>query len=132
MSKLILCLLLLFNIYICEETKNVRVFTKDDAKNEISVRLGEEFALKFVANPSAGYSWNFLNKNETKESLQLLRTRNENPLGRLHIVGNPRNVYYYFKAVKETNEAVSLKFSYGRQWEKSNILPITTFKINVK
>ena len=57
MSKLIICLLLLFNIYVCEETKDARVFTKKDAENEISVKLGEVFILKFENNQSTGYSW---------------------------------------------------------------------------
>ena len=74
-----------------------------------------------------------VNKEETKESLQLLRIKKVNPYkGTVPIFGLPMNVFYYFKAVKETNETISLNFSYGRHNSKTNFLPNTIFKINVK
>ena len=133
MSKLILFLLILFNIYICEEPpKNVRVFEKKSRENKIDVRLGEEFVLKFVNHPGLGYTWNFLNKNERQETLQFLRSYEGSQYGRLHIPGNPRNVYYQFKAIKKTNEDVILKFYYGSYKDRNLNKGITTFKINVK
>ena len=131
MSKLIICLLLLFNIYICKETKDARVFTKKDAENEISVKFVKNLSLNLKIIKVLDIHGN-VNKEETKESLQLLRIKKVNPYkGTVPIFGLPMNVFYYFKAVKETNETVSLKFSYGRHNSKTNILPNTIFKINV-
>ena len=135
MSKLILCLLLLLNVCICEDAKQVRTFEESDGQSGINVRLGEEFALKMKSNPSTGYSWKFLNQEETKDSVEFLRQRFENPsavLGRPPLIGAGGYTYYHFKAVGVTNEPVSLKFSYARHF--SNLLksPVTSvYKINV-
>ena len=131
MSKLILCLLLLVNIYICEEPpKGIRIFEKKSKENKIKVRLGEEFVLKFVNHPTIGLRWRFLNENEIKDTIQFLRSYEGSQYGRIAIIGNPRNVYYQFKALKKTNETVLAKFFYGKYQDK--IKGITTFKINVE
>ena len=51
---------------------------------------------------------------------------------RFHIIGDRRNSYFHFKALKKTNKAVTLKFSFGRFWKESKYQRIETFKINVK
>ena len=132
MSKLILCLLLLLNIYVCEDSK-VRVFTQNDAKNEIKVRLGEEFSIKLRSNPSTGYTWTFLNQEEIKESLILLRKYSEKTqLGQKRIlIGAGGFLYFHFKALEVTNGTVPIKLSYSRFWMKTKSIPTTTFKVNV-
>ena len=132
MSKLILCLLLLLNIYICEEPpKGIRVFEKNNRENKIKVRLGEEFVLKFVNHPGIGFRWRLVNEDEIKETVQFLRKYEGEQYGRIAIIGNPRNVYYQFKALKQTNETVIAKFYYGK-YEKTDLRKITVFKINVE
>ena len=134
MSKLILCLLLLFNIYVCEEESKIRIFDEKKDEKDISVKLGEEFALKFLSNPSTGYSWDFVNKQEVAGYLKLLRTKTERAYtGRMrnHLVGSPVNLYLYFKATNVTNEAVPLQFVYGKHWLKNANYPVTTFKVTV-
>ena len=135
MSKLILCLMFLISIYTSKDPENVRVFGRTSKDNEISVRLGEEFALKFVDYIRFGDAseWYFLNKNETQETFQYLRSYQGNEFLRKHIVGDLRKItYFHFKALKKTNEAVTLKFTFGRFWKESKYQTIETFKINVK
>ena len=67
MSKLILCFVLLFNIYICEEIKQVRTFEEKDAWKELNIRLGEEFAIKTKAVMSGIFCWGLTNEEEIKE-----------------------------------------------------------------
>ena len=129
MSKLILCLLLLFNINICKETEKVRIFTKS-VGNEINVKLGEEFAISLSYISSSSNLWHFLNKNEVQETLQYLDYYEKRGYLPHHIVGYHTYAYFHFKALKETNKAVTLKFSYGTSWKGTQ--HITTFKINVK
>ena len=129
MSKLFLGLLLLFSISICEEPEKVRIFTKS-VGNEINVRLGEEFAILLSYTSSASNLWHFLNKNEAQETLQYLRYYEKKGYYPNHILGYRRYAYFHFKALKGTNKAVILKFSYGPYWKQTQ--HITTFKINVK
>ena len=131
MSKLILYLLLLFNISICEQTKKPRDFDYHGGfRDRIEVNLGEEFYINFRKS-SLDTSWFFLNKNDTQGSLQYLRYYNTFR-GRLdHIVGPIRYDSFRFKALKNTNEDVILKFNYGRFWKNTHS-PTTTFYVNVK
>ena len=133
MSKIIICLLLLFNIYICEEPpKNIRVFEKNSKENKITVRLGEEFVLKFVNNPGFRYSWRFLNEDETKDTIKFLRSYDGELYGRLNILGGAMNVYFQFKAIKKTKEPVALKYYYGRFMSDDKMPSFTYFKITVQ
>ena len=121
MSKLILCFVLLFNIYICEEIKQVRTFEEKDAGKELHIRLGEEFAIKTKGAVLGTVYWGFTNEEETKEFVQYLR---RNYVNHYH--------YHYFKAIKVTNGPLSLKFSRLSNFF-SIVNPTTiTFKINVK
>ena len=129
MSKLILFLLLLFNINICEEPEKVRIFTKIN-NNEVNVRLGEEFAILLSYHSGGKNLYQFFNKNETQETLQYLGYHETKSFEQRHILGYRRNAFFHFKALKKTNKAVILKFTYGRFWKSSK--DFTTFKINVK
>ena len=134
MSKLILCLLLLFNICICEETEKTRLFTEEDAKNELGVRLGEEFSIKLKSNASTGYSWTLLNQDEVKAGIQLLKKSYENKptlLGQKPLLGAPGYTVFHFKALRASNGPVSLKFTYAKKLVNNNGLRLTTFKIQV-
>ena len=132
MSNLILCLLFLLSIYNCEEPpKGMRVFEKKSIENKINVKLDEEFVLKFVNHPGINLRWRFVNENEIKDSIQFLKEYEGEQYGRISIIGNPRNVYYQFKALKQTNETVFAKFYYGK-YEKTDLRKITVFKINVE
>ena len=131
MSKLILCLLLLFNICICEEIENTRVFTQEDAKSELSVRNGEQFTIKLKSNASTGFFWRFVNEAEVKVGIQLVKKSFERPsnAGSKPLIGASGYTLFHFKAVRSSNGPVSLKFSYARN---SNENTLTTFKILVK
>ena len=134
MSKLILCLLLLLHFYNCQDLDNVRIFEiPRKASNEVpefKVRKGETFALKFYSNPSTGYSWDFLNKDEVSDSLLFIKSKYESPKTPMHMVGVGGNMYYYFKGVEIINETKILKFSY-RRFGKNNGLPNQIVKITV-
>ena len=132
MSNLILCLLFLLSIYNCEEPpKGMRVFEKKSIENKINVKLDEEFVLKFVNHPGIGFRWRLVNEDEIKETVQFLRKYEGEQYGRIAIIGNPRNVYYQFKALKKTKEPVVIKFYHGK-FEKTNLNKITVFKVNVQ
>ncbi len=131
MSKLIICLLLLFNICICEETVKTRVFTQEDAQSQLSVRNGEEFAIKLKSNASTGFVWKFLNEDEVKVGIQLVKKSFENPSASnsIPVIGASGYTLFHFKAVRSSNGPVPLKFSYARN---TNANTLTTFKILVK
>ena len=118
MTKFILCLLLLFNFYSCQEEKDgVRVFeptTDLSSKNQFSVRLGEQFAIKLKSNHSTGFSWSYLNEEENKESLVFIKSEFVDPSEDFHIEGRSGFEYFFFKSLKATEESISLKFSYRR------------------
>ena len=141
MSKLFLCFLLLLSLYNCEEYQGVKVFEiKRDANNanEINVKEGEEFALKFRGNPTTGYTWVLLNTNDVNGSLQGTNFDSKGSAEYLPdskdnlLVGGAGSFYYKFKAVKAANEAKVLNFSYQRTWENnSNSTPSAVVKITV-
>ncbi len=133
MLKLVIYLLVIFNFYcFCE-----KVFTQSDLKaknNELDVKLGEEFTLKFKSNPTTGYSWKFLNKEEVSDSIQFLRSKyvpSPSPNNHIIIVGRGGEEYFYFKARKVTNEAQTLKFAYSKFFGKETNNPTYTIKVNV-
>ena len=135
MSKLILCLLLLLH-YNCQYPDNVRIFeiprNSLSYTGEFEVRKGETFALKFYSNPSTGYSWRFLNKEDVSDSLLLLTSKYEAPKTPKGMVGVGGYMYYYFKVVEITNETKTLKFNYSRGGNsKVNELPTHLIKITV-
>ena len=124
MSKLILCFVLLFNIYICEEIKQVRTFGVKDAGKELNIRLGEEFAIKMPRSITFSRSFNFnfnfwglSNEEETKEFLPLLRKIYQEST-------------FYFKAIKVTNGPIFLQLSKSSITKKN--IKSYTFRINVK
>ena len=141
MSKLFLCFLLLLSLYNCEEYQGAKVFEiKRDANNanEINVKEGEEFALKFRGNPTTGYTWVLLNTNDVNGSLQGTNFESKGsgeyvPDSKDNLlVGGAGSFYYKFKAVKAANEAKVLNFSYQRTWENnSNSTPSAVVKITV-
>ena len=136
MSKLIIILLLLFNLYFCEETiDGVRVFESTNElsnKNEFSVRLGEQFAIKIKSNPSTGFSWSLVNEEEIKESLVFIKSEYIDPSEDNDIDGKPGFQYFFFKSLQSTEDPVSLEFSYHRGASTKNAVESRTVKINIK
>ena len=127
MSKLILCLFLLFNIYICEEPKNIKVFEYNYGKdNLIKIRTDEEFKIKlYEARPRT--PWILFNKNETQKYLQLLKNY-KGCEGRPHSAAGIRcYAYFHFKALKKTKEDKFLIYSLGNNGQSFKI-----FKINIE
>ena len=128
MSKLILCLFLLFSIYICEEPKNIRVFdSRKDMGKVIKIRPGEEFKLKLFGSPSRA-PWILLNENEALEYLQLLRNFDHYEVYLLNVNGIRYYSYFHFKALKKTKEDLILKFRLNHNKIREEL----TFTINVE
>ena len=81
MSKLIFFFLFLFTLTTSETYEGVKVFeiskSNNGKKNEVSITVkeGEEFALKFRGNPTTGYTWVLLNTDQLKDSLKDLRQK---------------------------------------------------------
>ena len=130
MSKFVIYLLILLNFY-CYGKKVFDLNALNTNKNEVDIRVGEEFIVKVRSNPTTGYEISFVNKDEVSDSLKLTR-QHFVPSGNLkNLVGAGGHKYFYFKAVKVTNEAQTLKFSNKRKWEKQTNNPDYTLKVNV-
>lgn len=136
MIQIILCLLLVVNIFNSENT-DIKMFEINNLKsneNQFTVNSGEEFALKIYLNLSIGNSWVFTNKNEIKDSLtfiksdiQLIREEEYN-----YLSGRRGYIYYYFKALKETDEPIMIKFCDTLTWlNNDNPDPTAVVKINI-
>ena len=129
MSKFVIYLLVLLNIY-CYGKKVFDLNTLQNNKNEADIRVGEEFVVKVRSNPTTGYEMIFVNGDEVSDSLNLISEKFI-PSGNLNLVGAGGHKYFYFKAVKVTNEAQTLKFSNKRKWEKQTNNPDYTLNVNV-
>ena len=130
MSKFVIYLLVLLNIY-CYGKKVFDLNALNTNKNEVDIRVGEEFVVKIPSNPTTGYETRFLNRDEVSDSLELLRYEYVSSAKLTNLVGAGGHMYYYFKAVKVTNEAQTLKFANIRRWEKQTNTPDYTLKVNV-
>ena len=113
MTKLILCLLLLFNIYNCADTK-IKIFSIDDIKKEKIVHLGEEFGIKLENYKKQGYLWRFVNEVETKKYIRLLRQTTEKT--KKLFFGETEYTVFYFKTIFRSIGPTSLKFCYDRKY----------------
>ena len=129
MSKFVIFLLVLLNFY-CYGKRIFDLNALNTNKNEVDIRVGEEFVVKIPSNPTTGYQISFINKDEVSDSLKLIRDKFI-PSGDLNLVGAGGHKYFYFKAVKVTNEAQTLKFSNKRKWEKETNTADYTLKVNV-
>ena len=130
MSKLVIYLLVLLNFY-CYGKKVFDLNALNTNKNEVDIRVGEEFVVTVPSNPNYGIEISFVNKDEVSDSLKLIRDAFI-PLGNLkNLVGAGGHKYFYFKALKVTNEAQTLKFANVRSWEKQTNNPDYTLKVNV-
>ena len=113
MTKLILCLLLLFNIYNCADIKTL-IFTKDDIKKAKNVKLGEEFGIKLENYEKQGYLWRFVNEVETKKYIRLLRQTTEKT--KKLFFGETEYTVFYFKTIYPSTLPTPLKFCYNRKY----------------
>ena len=139
MSKFIICLLLLFNYYNCEE-KNMRIFTEKDVKKEIDVREGEEFIIKLKnvdmkTKDCIGYLWRFVNEGDVKSHIVLLKKTiektTEKGLKKI-LFGETEYTLFHFKAVRLQLGFVSVKLSYAKKYTRvSKYHGYIEFKINV-
>ena len=143
MSKLFLCLMLLLGLYNCETYKGVKVYDVTKIANggnsvDLNVLKEEEFALKFKGNPTTGYKWVLLNADNVNRFFEAV---NFDLKGNGEYVpdsddmlldGSGGNYYYIFKAVKISDEAQSLNFSYRRSWVKeANDEPTIVVKVTI-
>ena len=133
MSKTLFLLFLLLNACYLEDHDNVRVFEIEEKQyngDEIKIRYGEIFALKFYSNPSTGYSMHYLNKDEVNNSISYLTSKYVSQTSEIPVDGLGGHEYFYFKGVKVTNETQTLNFSYSRG-KKENALIRYSVKISV-
>ena len=128
MSKLIISLLLLVSVCFGYKTNEdgIRVFDKSE---DITVRLCEEFAIKFTHTPGKGEGWTFLNKNETNSTLKFLKTSHDKKT-KFSPIGGPENIYYHFLPLQTSNEPVTLKFNLHTL--RGFLTPATLVKVNIQ
>ena len=130
MSKLVIYLLVLLNFY-CYGERIFELSALNTNKNEVDIRVGEEFVVTVPSNPNYGIEISFVNKDEVSDSLKLIRDAFI-PLDNLKNLDSVIVYkYFFFKAVKVTNEAQTLKFANIRRWEKQTNTADYTLKVNV-
>ena len=125
MSKFSICLLILLSFY-CYGIQIFKPTVSSDKINENKVRLGEEFIVEIISEKYI-IPWKFLNKDEVSDSIQFLRTEIV-PLYRFYNFSGlilRFKIIFYFKAIKVTNKAKTLKFNYKRNHKNY------TIKVNV-
>ena len=125
MTKFLLFLVLLINVCKLENLDNVKVFEISEEEyngDEIKIRKGESFALKFYSNPSTGYSLYYLNKDEVNDSLLFIKSEYVADKTPVQLRGRGGHLYYYFKGIEETDEAKTLKFTYSRGKKENGIV----------
>jgi len=130
MSKFVIYLLVLLNFY-CYGIRVFELNKKNLNKNKVDIRLGEQFAVKIPSNPTTGYVTTFINSNEVSNSLELLRDKFVPSANLKNLVGAGGHHYFYFKAMKVTNEAQTLKFANVRSYEKQTNVADYTLNVNV-
>ena len=133
MSKNIILLLFLLNLYACEEeAKNIifKVNPNIDNEKEFNVDSGEEFTIELHSFSS---SWVLLNKKELK-SLTFIKTNYKFEPVESGLFGPQRkgHVCYIFKANSKTEEPALIKFTDTYYYLKqANPEPKFIIKINV-
>ena len=133
MSKFIICLFFIFNLYNCEQKEETLIFEVNpnaSKEKELNVKVGEEFAIKLYCSST---SWVLLNKNE-KESITFLKSeyQAEHYDGEELGLGRRGYLIYFFKANEITKEPKLLKFTDTYSYLKqSNPIPKFIIKINV-
>ena len=131
MSKLLLCLMLLLGLYNCETFKEVKVYDVTGIANggkrvDLNVLKGEEFALKFKGNPTTGFKWVLLNDENSNKFFEAVNVNSEGygeyvaDSNDKYLDGSGGNFFYIFKAIKISEKAQALNFSYRRPWAKDN------------
>ncbi len=107
----------------CEDSNKVTDIYIDYQSNSNNYNLivaeGEEFAIKFLSNPSTGYDWFLLNEEILDESfIKYINTTYEKNDEEEHLDGAPISYYLFFKALKQTDKEIYLDYVYKRDWEE--------------
>jgi len=96
-------------------------------KTEYEIGIGESFQIELASNPSTGYSWKWMNKQE----MSVVDTTDNQyiPDGPDRIGGGGREIWK-FKGLKSGSEVI--KLGYTRAWESGPAADTKTIKVNVK
>ena len=110
----------------CEDSNkvtNIYIDYQSDSNNyNLIVAEGEEFAIKFLSNPSTGYNWFLLNEEILDESfIKYINTTYEKNDEEENLDGAPISYYLFFKALKQTDQEIYLDYVYKRDWEEEII-----------
>ena len=88
------------------------------------VKVGENFSIELLSNPTTGYSWNF---SLSSNRVQFI---NQDYLLSKNTIGNKVTEIFKFKALKEGEE--NIIFTYARSWEKKTPLKEYLYKIHIQ
>lgn len=97
-----------------------------DNNSNVTIKKGGLLLLKLKSNPSTGYSWQVVKKNNWVLPLQ--SSKQERDPNTPTIPGAPSFQIFQFKGSSSGNALIELE--YKRSWEK-NTPPAETFKANV-
>ena len=133
MSKFILLILFLFDVYYCtkkEEPETFLINPNSLSEKEITIKSGKEFVIKLACFSS---SYVLLNKKDNNDVIVFQKTGSiDEHYDGENIGGRRGYLLYYFKTNSITNEPRVLKFtdtySYLRQ---SNPIPKLIVKVNI-
>ena len=139
MSKLLL--LLLFVLVHNMESDGITVYDAEKLNKltgnvaTLNVKEGDEFYLRFHVNGSIRKSWKFINYNEIPDALDDFGKGGQyfkyEIIGRngIPLIGAGAYHYYKFKALKPSNNEITLKFQQNNLLTSTNSL--LAIKINI-
>ncbi len=119
----ILFIVLMTAISACNTNQMI---VEDDISVDFEVLIGESFSMNLKSNPTTGYSWYWVNKEnvEIVDSINY-KYHSDNP----HLIGSGGVESWSFKGVEKGID--TLRFEYIRPWEKEDPADETIIVVKV-
>ena len=130
----VICILLLM-LCIAQGKNDAKIYTEDvlekyetnETTHKLKVKKGDKFAIQLRSNPTTGYIWKLVNRDE----LNLLTPASKDgrglfipPIVEEGVMGAPGIEQYFFTPKEKGVEMVELE--YKREWENH---PLVVYKI---
>lgn len=96
-------------------------------KTEYEIGTGESFQIELASNPSTGYSWKWMNKQEVSV---VDTVENQFVVDSAAKIGGGGREIWKFKGIKSGSEVI--KLGYTRAWESGTAADTKTIKVIVK
>lgn len=114
-----------FSITLIHTTEKTQ--SNFEGNSSLDLSLNDEFTVTIQAQPGTGYRW--ILENDSMSTVQLVSEKVLSGDEEVKKVGQFQQQAFHFKAIKEGEERIRLK--YGRVWEK-NKKPLKTLFVDLK